>query len=413
VLRCRFYHVMPAHCHWRHLRILLYSPEFFANVQSFHMATQFKTILSMLSTTLRSGANDHTIASVERNWSFPPALTTSEIHKNRFEEPLVSQISPASAQLQVNQVEEPQYSTPSSPNAIMTTRRRSLHISQPFPRSFEELQPERWYLLDCLQIENRKATELLWSSTLLEERLAENNKSCFQRGKLKKRLGWLRGRLDETHHQEKRILTRLGQVTWEIQTRERWAQIEIERQQYEYELYQQYYHGFQGRQQTPLNPASPEFQPQGYHVCRKLWPPVTCQQWECCDDQEGLKANYGPAAEKTSSNSSDLAAQWSPSQEVAPDDLETTPGPSLHHEIGRGSLMHRSSSLNDTAEQLEALLTNTTTSLVPRVRRFSLPSLPVLLIQELNAWTLTPEGKDIRGLFKEEDQVEHSWARKA
>jgi len=380
---------------------------------SFDMPTQFKSLLPMLSTTLQSGANDQANTSVDRSWSFPPALTTSEIHLDRFEEPLFSQTSSASAQLQVNQVEEPQSSPSLSPNAITTSRRRSFHIPQQFPRSFEELHTERRYLLDCLQIEDRKAKELLRSKTLLEERLAANNQSFFQRGKVKKRLGWLSGRLDETNRQERRILTRLGQVTMEIQTRERWNQIENERRQYEYELYQQYHHGLQGRQQTPLNPASPEFQPQGYHVCGKPWPPVSCQQWESCDIQEGSKGNYRSAAERTFSNSLDLAAQCSPSQHVASGDLETIPCPSLHHEIRKFSLIHRSLSLNDAAEQLVDFSTNTTTGFGPKVKRRSLPSLPVLLMTELNAWTLTPWGKEIRGLFKEEDQVEDSRARKA
>lgn len=182
---------------------------------------------------------------------------------------------------------------------------------------------------------------------------------------------------------------------------------------YEYELYQQYYHGFQGRQQTPLNPASPEFQPRGYHVCREPRPPVSCQQWEFYDGQEGSEGTYEPAAEKASSYPSDLAAQRSPSQEDVPDELETTTYPSLHREIRSISLIHRSSSLNNAAEQLGVLSTNTTTAtLVPKVKQLSLPGLPDLLIPDLNAWTLTPEGKDVRGLFKDEDQVENAWGRK-
>ena len=384
---------------------------------SFYMTVQSKTLLSMLSTTLQSVANGQVNASVQRCWPFPPALATSEIHQNRFEEQIFSPASPAGAELyrnrierllfspispvgatfdqnrieealfsqtstasalsQVNQVEEPQ-SAPSLPGkSRMTPRNRSSHIPQPFPRYFEELHPERWYLLDCLQIENRKATELLLSIALLEERLAENNKSFFRPGKIKKRLGWLRGRLNEANRQERGILTRLGQVTLEIQTRERWTQIENERRMYEYELYQQYYHGFQGRQQTPLNPASPEFQPRGYHVCREPRPPVSCQQWEFYDGQEGSEGTYEPAAEKASSYPSDLAAQRSPSQEDAPDGLETIPYPSLHREIRSVSLIHRSSSLNIAAEQLGVLSTNTATTLVPKVKRLSLPSLPI------------------------------------
>jgi hypothetical protein len=163
---------------------------------------------------------------------------------------------------------------------------------------------------------------------------------------------------------------------------------------YEYELYQQYYHGFQGRQQTPLNPASPEFQPRGYHVCREPRPPVS-QQWEFYDSgQEGSEGNYEPAAEKASSYPSDVAAQRSPTQEDAPDELEPTPYPSLRPEIRSVSLIHRSSSLNKAAEQLGFLSTNTTTAtLVPKVKRLSLPSLPDLLIPDLNALDAYAGGK--------------------
>jgi hypothetical protein len=378
----------------------------------------------MFSTTLPLGANDQANESVSRKWSHPPALTTSEFEQNLFEEQLFSPTSPASAELHRNRIEElllsptspvnaaldrnrePSFSPPTPANVIMAPRNRGLQIPQPLPRSFDELHTERAYLLDCLQIENCKATELLRSIPSLEARLIGNNESFLQQRKIKKRLGWLRHRLVETIRQEKRILARLGKVTFEIQTRERWTQIEYEHRQREIKRHQNYCNGLYGMQQTRLNPESLAFQPPGYQMPNIQWHPETWQQWQSRDGQEGWEGNYGPVAGKSSSNSSNLAAQCSPSDEVAPDDITTTLGHSPNqNEFRRCSLIHRSSSLNDTAEQLGVFSTSTIVASVPRVKRLSLPSLSVLLTPSPNIWAPTPDEKDIQDICKDRDQV--------
>ncbi|KAE9371491.1 hypothetical protein N431DRAFT_508133 [Stipitochalara longipes BDJ] len=205
---------------------------------------------------------------INRSWSQPPILTTSEFDQNRSDEKLFSPASPASAQLHRNRIEDllcsptspigaeldrnrieellsfaispigtkiptnpanHPFSPPSLARDIMPSQDRRFHIPPPHPRFFDELHSERTYLLDCLQIENHKATELLRSLPPLEERLVQNDDPSFERRRVKKRLGWLRHQLVETNRQEKRMLARLGQVTFEIQTRERWTQIEFER----------------------------------------------------------------------------------------------------------------------------------------------------------------------------------------
>jgi len=230
------------------------------------------------------------VVSVNRSWSQRPTLTTSEVDQHRFEDHLFSPASPAGAQLHRNRIEELLWSPtslideliclpdsrvdvhalpnpktriafapPSPAKEIMPPQDRTFYIPPPNPRFFEELHSERTYLLDCLQIQNRKATELLRSIPPLEERLIQNNSPSFERKRIRKRLGWLRQKLVETNRQEKRVLARLGQLTLEIQTRERWTQIDFERRQGEVERYHTRY----GIHRSRLNPESAVFQPEG------------------------------------------------------------------------------------------------------------------------------------------------------
>jgi hypothetical protein len=104
-------------------------------------------------------------------------------------------------------------------------------VPEPQPRTFDVLHTERAYLLSCLQQENGKATELLKRILPLEEILVFTQVS-HERRPAKKHLGWLRCRIKETTRQEKAILARLGQLSYEIQSRERWTQVESERQQH-------------------------------------------------------------------------------------------------------------------------------------------------------------------------------------
>jgi hypothetical protein len=329
---------------------------------------------------------------------FPPAsLLSAEFERNRLEDHFFPQSLPASAQLLPDQVAESPFSPPSPVNEVMPPGRRGFHIPQPLPRPFDALYTERSYLLDCLQIENRKATELLRSIARLEERLMQNNEPSSERKRVKKRLRWLRHRLDEITRQEKRILRRVGQVTFEIQMRERYAQIEPESRQREVELYK----GFHGMQQIPLHAESPVFQPQGYQMPYTPWPTENWSQWQSRDGQQGCEGNYRlAAAGKYFLHSSELATKSFPSDKRSPDDITTTAGPSPDQRGSRRcSLMHRSSSLNDTAEQLEVLSTNTTAASGPQVKPLSLPSLAVLLTSGMNISELTPEKKDV-GIHK-------------
>lgn len=140
------------------------------------------------------------------------------------------------------------------------------HVKISPPRSFEDLHRERTYLLSSLQQEDHKATELLKRLPPLEV-LMQNPTSRSGHRKAKRQLGWLRHRLGETTKQEKSILARLGQLSWEIQSRERLVQIDCERREMERSM------GV--RQSSWLAPTSgfdargTEFQPLGNYT----WPP--------------------------------------------------------------------------------------------------------------------------------------------
>ena len=141
------------------------------------------------------------------------------------------------------------------------------------------------------------------------------------------------------------------------------------------------------------------------------WSPETWHQRQFRGGQRGCEGNYGPAAGKSFSHSSELATECSPSDKISLNDMTTTAGPSPDHRGSlRCSLMRRSSSLNDSAEQLEVFSANTTAASVPKFKRLSLPCLPVLVVPEMNISELTPEEKDadIQGFFKDGDQVEAS-----
>lgn len=108
----------------------------------------------------------------------------------------------------------------------------------PIPPSFGELDHERSYLLNCLQHENFKATELMRKITPLEEDLINGNlpsagNVLSTKRKVRNQLGWFKNRLEQTARQERSILARLGQLTFQIQKRVRATQIEDEYREFE------------------------------------------------------------------------------------------------------------------------------------------------------------------------------------
>ncbi|KAI0152302.1 hypothetical protein F4776DRAFT_601046 [Hypoxylon sp. NC0597] len=97
------------------------------------------------------------------------------------------------------------------------------------PRSFDELHTERMYLLEMLHQCDRRAFDLFGLVPVVEERTrqAENQDD---RKQAKKHRGWLRHRIVDIVEEEKKILARLSELHVEIQCRERWSRVEMERE---------------------------------------------------------------------------------------------------------------------------------------------------------------------------------------
>jgi hypothetical protein len=120
---------------------------------------------------------------------------------------------------------------------------------QPREESFEELRAERSYLINCLQREDHRATELLRRATSLQELLLHSNQPGQRRKK--RTLGWMKYQLGEATRQETTILGRLIQVTHKLQDIERlnWSN---DQKRYEQSCI--------GSQMINLGAVDPEFQ---------------------------------------------------------------------------------------------------------------------------------------------------------
>ncbi|KAI1775200.1 hypothetical protein F4818DRAFT_441297 [Hypoxylon cercidicola] len=97
------------------------------------------------------------------------------------------------------------------------------------PRSFDKLHAERSYLLEMLQQHDQRAFELFQRVPIVDEqwKMAE---TTDEQQKARKHRGWLRHRIGDIVEEEKSILTRLSELHVEIQCRERWHQVERDRE---------------------------------------------------------------------------------------------------------------------------------------------------------------------------------------
>ena len=270
---------------------------------------------------------------------------------------------------------------PSRFNFMRRPPTRNLNDPRNSIRSSGALHAERSYLLSSLEYESLKAVALLSQIPPLEEQLAQTHHGAR---KTKKQIGWLRSRLEEATRQEETILARLGQLTHEIQIRERLSQIENERREWQFQTIVGMSQDIGGLQ---LNAAISGFQPQA--PC----PPWSPMHWSA----EQQQFSYGqlnwpgiaPAPEFDwqeipptpfpirSSKSQDC------SEDVAPSDTKGANG-----ELLRPLLHHRPASFNDA--KLTVLETSTKYLYPPAsmltLKRHSLPSLPGCQI-----WAPTPK----------------------
>lgn len=251
------------------------------------------------------------------------------------------------------------------------------HTYVPGP-CLENLAAERSYLHNSLQQENIKATELLRRISTLEASMSLDGAPNLQR-KIRKQLGWLKYRLEETNRQEMAILARLGQITYEIQAIERWSQVEQERmyqqQPFEYPL-----PNFQNLQPVGMN-ATSEFQQQEFP-----FPP----QWSYGDWPQQPHEEYPQPLSHWNPHESPpehLPVNNEKDESISPKDMVHSDGSTVIVKPNeRPHLTHRSSSMNNA--DLDALSTSPSPrSPKPTIKRHSIPTIPGVS----KIWALTKE----------------------
>ncbi|KAI8961605.1 hypothetical protein F5Y11DRAFT_325488 [Daldinia sp. FL1419] len=97
------------------------------------------------------------------------------------------------------------------------------------PRPFQELHNERMYLIQMLEQYNRQALDLFRRVPVVDEQI-QNASTPHDHRRAKKARGWLRHRITDTVEEEKNVLTRLSELHVEIQSQDRWWQVENERE---------------------------------------------------------------------------------------------------------------------------------------------------------------------------------------
>lgn len=245
----------------------------------------------------------------------------------------------------------------------------SMNIISSMPCAFNNLHGERAYLLNILQHENAKATEILRTLTPLEENL-----KCgyypYSRKRMKKKIAWFKQRLRETSQQEKTILAQLGQVTHQIQRQERMAQVKNE---YLFQFSEQ----MQGMCKASMNPAVPAFQP------RSLEPTYFPTEWQ---QYHGGQWTWGEQH---------TYAQEIHEEEICPKDQRkmSVRVEELARELSSDSNVRRPPGTRRTmSEPVNSCLPDRSQTFSPLPKRSSLPTVPDIS----PIWRLTEEERSVR-----------------
>jgi hypothetical protein len=254
--------------------------------------------------------------------------------------------------------------------------------------SLENLITERSYLLNSLQQENAKATDLLRRISTLEADLAPDGEPKEQR-KIRKQLGWLKHRLGETNRQEKAIMARLGQLTYEIQSIERWSQVEQER------LNQQHFLDtplppFQGLQPMGMNAVAQVFQQQEFPFPPQWsyvqWPQQPGQAHEQPSFQWDAQ-EHPPEVPAESFVDDEDQVSPSDTKDRSKDAVVSKPT----KKPSKPPLTHRPSSMN--SADLDVLSTGTPPHPKPVIKRQSIPTIP----GHSTIWAPTKEEREAEG----------------
>lgn len=232
---------------------------------------------------------------------------------------------------------------------------------------YDQLRTERTYLLGVLQKENEKATDLLRKLRPLEDTLSLARSNHLHRA-AKKELGWLRRRIKEGARQEENILTRLDQVSHEIQSQERRNQIHPDRSN-GFQITSNHRHlgVFVQGEAGParLNPLSRVFQPQRYSVPQPSWILQPAPQVNETNNYFGPLSNL-PTASGLPTQLYDHAEK-SPSEDISGKVEQVVE----YETYQQPTVIHRSSSMN--GAEFDMLATEVTFPSTPQLKRRSLP----------------------------------------
>lgn len=256
------------------------------------------------------------------------------------------------------------------------------NILTSMPPLFDDLYRERSYLLNSLQHENLKATQLLRTLTPLEENL-KIGYFPVPRRKMKRQVGWLKQRLLGISEQEKAILVQLGQIAYHIQRRERETQVKGE-----YYYPQTQVPAFSGNfdfnmeQRTHLNPAVSAFQPNLF-----LPNPVsaTIPEWQ---QHHGDYSWQGHASSRPVEDHHNRG--------ISPTNMKGDDREQANNIDNNRPWVRRALSMND--YELIPSLPDRRTTFSPIPKRLSLPSFPDIS----PIWRMTDEDRRGSGKIAEE-----------
>ncbi len=99
------------------------------------------------------------------------------------------------------------------------------------PRSVQELCAERDYLLAYLHSRDTRARKLLYNMSSIEREQLPLARTASEARRLRREIGFLKGKLADSAHQEHMTLMRLSDIYMEIQRRERLFHVHQEQQQ--------------------------------------------------------------------------------------------------------------------------------------------------------------------------------------
>ncbi|KAH6676628.1 hypothetical protein B0J14DRAFT_560916 [Halenospora varia] len=290
------------------------------------------------------------------------------------------------------------FTPPPSAPTIPTLSR--LNIPNLQGQQLEALYTEKCYLSNSLHEESTKGAELRKKISQLEASLSQNGPPPAQR-KIKKQVGWLKHRYNETKKQESVIAARLHQLSIDISSEEGLKQIQMAKLQLQLQHAQFINASHQSTQDSmeqhvQLNPTSPIFQPR---LSQSALPPTPLQSpVEWSPSLRMRQFEFGPSLHQKSleSHSSPIPEEDDYDAEISP----TTPFFPSEQMLGSDllepteKLGEKPRPLSFDNQKLDILSTNNSRHSIEIAKRYSVPTIPGLS----KIWEFTREEEQAEGI---------------